>query len=82
MATASATSSRPAWTALRALPEASCLSRAELSALSGVNKVTIWRAEAGRCTPNQATLVALALALGVDPRDLANPQPPRQARTP
>jgi transcriptional regulator with XRE-family HTH domain len=38
-----------------------------------VDKVTVWRIEAGRCTPNQATLVALALALEVDPRDLVNP---------
>jgi DNA-binding XRE family transcriptional regulator len=70
---ASAPSSRPAWTTLRVLREAAGLSRADLSTLSGVDKVTVWRIEAGRCTPNQATLVALALALEVDPRDLANP---------
>jgi transcriptional regulator with XRE-family HTH domain len=73
MASASAPSSRRAWTGLRARREALGLSRADLSALSGVNKTSIWRVEAGRTTPNQSTLVALALALEVDPRDLANP---------
>jgi transcriptional regulator with XRE-family HTH domain len=71
--TASETSSRPQWTRLRERREAAGLSQRDLAALAEVDHVTVWRCETGRVLPNAATLAALARALQVDPRDLADP---------
>ena len=46
------------------------LSLADLSRLSGVDRQTIWRIEAGRHGAHPKTIRKLAQALGVEPREL------------
>jgi transcriptional regulator with XRE-family HTH domain len=58
---------------LRHIRERRALSQRELSALSGVSRMTIVRLEAGGEDPFPTTVRKLARALDVDPADLMEP---------
>jgi transcriptional regulator with XRE-family HTH domain len=55
-------------------------SQAELSKRSGVSQQTIWRYELGKAAPLGRTVRALAEALGVEPRALADPSETAEVR--
>jgi transcriptional regulator with XRE-family HTH domain len=58
-------------TKLRQLREARGLSLRDLEWLSGISYNTIWRIEAGRTkTTHRSTVMKLAQALDVEPREL------------
>src|SRR5258708_13325125 len=50
------------------------LSQAELARRSGVHALTITRLESGRTAPSTRTVLALAAALAITPRELATPE--------
>jgi transcriptional regulator with XRE-family HTH domain len=67
---------------LRNIRERRALSQRELSALSGVSRMTIVRLEAGGEDPFPTTVRKLAQALNVDPAELMEPtedQAPKRA---
>jgi transcriptional regulator with XRE-family HTH domain len=59
---------------LRRLRLGNFLTQAELARRSGVHALTITRLESGRTAPSTRTVRALAVALGVAPRQLASPE--------
>jgi transcriptional regulator with XRE-family HTH domain len=59
---------------LRRLRTASVLSQSDLADKSGVSKLTITRAEAGKVMPHPRTIRKLAAALGVEPAALVKDQ--------
>lgn len=62
---------------LRQLRESKALARQDLARVSGVNEITIYRAERGKTKLRPSTIRKLAEALGVDPTEItggiANP---------
>jgi transcriptional regulator with XRE-family HTH domain len=59
---------------LRRLRTAGVLSQADLAERSGVSKLTVTRAEAGKVMPHPRTIRKLAAALGVEPATLIRGQ--------
>lgn len=64
-------------TALRVYRTARGLTQRELAAAAGVTRETVIGAETRRRHPREATLRALAYALGVEPEALRELDPPR-----
>jgi transcriptional regulator with XRE-family HTH domain len=56
------------------------LSQGELARRAGVHAVTITRLEAGTSVPSMRTVRALAAALGIEPRELADPEEVAEVR--
>jgi transcriptional regulator with XRE-family HTH domain len=56
------------------------LSQSELARRAGVHAVTITRLEAGTTVPSMRTVRALAVALGIEPRELAGPEEVAEVR--
>jgi transcriptional regulator with XRE-family HTH domain len=56
------------------------LSQGELARRAGVHAVTITRLEVGTTVPSMRTVRALAEALGIEPRDLADPEEVAEVR--
>jgi len=59
---------------LRRLREEAVLSQEQLAKVSGVSKPTIVRIELGRSVARVSTIRKLAIALGVQPRELMGPE--------
>jgi transcriptional regulator with XRE-family HTH domain len=56
------------------------LSQSELAKRAGIHAVTITRLEVGTTVPSMRTVRALAAALGIEPRDLADPEEVAEVR--
>jgi transcriptional regulator with XRE-family HTH domain len=50
------------------------LSQRELARQAGLHAITLVRLEAGATAPSTRTVRALAAALGIEPRELTNPE--------
>ena len=56
------------------------LSQGELASRAGIHAVTVTRLEMGSTVPSLRTVRALAAALGVEPRELADPEEVAEVR--
>jgi transcriptional regulator with XRE-family HTH domain len=56
------------------------LSQGELARRAGIHAVTVARLEAGTSVPSMRTVRAIAAALGIEPRNLADPEEVAEVR--
>lgn len=64
---------------IREWREENFLTLKELAEKVGVKLQTVWNWESGRSQPEKRNIRALALALGIDPRQIILPVPKRMA---